>query len=89
MRHTYTAHLIADALLAEPQRQHWGLDLMRRTGLESGALYPVLHRMLAAGWLADEREKPRPEARPPRRYYRITPEGRAALNDYVGKAKRA
>lgn len=39
------------ALLAEPDEQRYGLDLMRLTGLPSGTLYPVLHRLQGpAGW---------------------------------------
>lgn len=75
------------ALLAELDEQRYGLDLMRLTGLPSGTLYPVLHRLSAAGWLDADWEAIDPVAagRPARRYYRLTAVGvtqaRQALAD--------
>jgi DNA-binding PadR family transcriptional regulator len=44
-----------------------------------GQLYPVLHRMEEAGWLAAEWE---PQgSKPPRKVYRLTEEGTAALSE--------
>ncbi|MEV0002966.1 PadR family transcriptional regulator [Micromonospora sp. NPDC050980] len=65
------------ALLAEPDAPRYGLDLMRLTGLPSGTLYPVLHRLRSAAWLAADWEDVDPVAagRPARRYYRLTGEG--------------
>ncbi|MEU1364410.1 PadR family transcriptional regulator, partial [Micromonospora zamorensis] len=51
MRMTIPVAKVLAALLAEPDEQRYGLDLMRLTGLPSGTLYPVLHRLSAAGWL--------------------------------------
>src|SRR5690349_12515083 len=52
---------------------------MRATGHPSGALYPMLTRLLAAGWLEAHWEDVDPvaEGRPARRYYRLTPDGLA------------
>ena len=55
--------------------------LQQRGGLvKQGALYPVLRTLSASGLLAS-RVVPS-YAGPPRRYYRITPAGRAALADW-------
>lgn len=50
---------------------------MQATGLASGTLYPLLHRLLEAGWLTARWEEADPAAqgRPARRYYRLTPQG--------------
>lgn len=43
----------------------------------AGTLYPVLHRMESNGWLENYWSD---EGRPRRKYYRITPLGRKALD---------
>ena len=80
MRITIPVAKVLAALLAEPDEQRYGLDLMRLTGLPSGTLYPVLHRLQGAGWLAADWEAIDPVAagRPARRYYRLTAVGRYA-----------
>jgi PadR family transcriptional regulator, regulatory protein PadR len=69
------------ALLADGER--YGVELARQLGAEmalatsEGTLYPLLSRLRRAGWVATTwRESP---AGPPRRYYALTPDGRAAL----------
>ncbi len=77
MRLTIPVAKVLSALLAEPGAPRYGLDLMRLTGLPSGTLYPVLHRLQDAGWLAADWEDVDPvtAGRPARRYYRLTGEG--------------
>ncbi|MCI4061946.1 PadR family transcriptional regulator [Micromonospora sp. R77] len=77
MRITVPVAKVLSALLAEPDSEQYGLDLMRLTGLPSGTLYPVLHRLREAGWLTADWEEVEPSAagRPARRYYRLTAEG--------------
>jgi PadR family transcriptional regulator PadR len=72
------------ALLADGER--YGVELVRQLAAESvlttseGTLYPLLSRLRRAGWVATSwREAP---AGPPRRYYTLTPEGRAALERF-------
>ncbi|WP_433798956.1 PadR family transcriptional regulator [Actinomycetospora sp. CA-084318] len=58
----------------------WGFEIGRATGLKAGTIYPILARLVAAGWVEDVWEDPevgRAEGRPPRRYYRLTTTGRA------------
>ncbi|MEU5940396.1 PadR family transcriptional regulator [Micromonospora sp. NPDC047548] len=77
MRMTIPVAKVLSALLAEPGTERYGLDLMKLTGLPSGTLYPVLHRLQDAGWLAADWEEvdPAVAGRPARRYYRLTAEG--------------
>ena len=62
-------------------REHaWGFEIGRATGLKAGTIYPILARLVAAGWVEDAWEDPelgRAGGRPPRRYYRLTTTGRA------------
>ena len=56
----------------------YGLDLMTATDLPSGTVYPQLGRLEARGLVQAEWESDdvaRKEARPKRRYYRITEAG--------------
>ena len=70
---------VLTVLLEDPQVGRYGLELMRATGQPSGTLYPILTRLLAAGWVGAEWEDvdPTVEGRPARRYYRLTPDGLA------------
>lgn len=77
MRMTIPVAKVLAALLVDPDQERYGLDLMKLTGLPSGTLYPVLHRLRAAGWVTADWEEIDPAAagRPARRYYRLTAEG--------------
>lgn len=67
--------------LAERQRKwSYGLEIAAATGLASGSLYPILIRMADRGQLESRWLEPERVGRPPRHAYRITGEGRAALN---------
>jgi PadR family transcriptional regulator len=60
----------------------YGLDLVTRTGMPSGTIYPTLARLkksgLVLGRWEDQRVAER-EGRPRRRYYTLTAEGADAL----------
>jgi DNA-binding PadR family transcriptional regulator len=77
----YTATLVLQAL----HRGHrYGFDIMRITGLPSGTVYPLLRRLegnalVTSDW--EDEDRARDDARPARRYYRITPLGAAALDE--------
>lgn len=89
MRKTYSLMQVALALMEDPLGRHWGYDLMKRARVRSGVLYPVLQRMLAAGWLSDGWEDPAEVEgrRPPRRYYRLTDRGRRELGAVLESAQ--
>ena len=80
IRITTSVIKVIAALLADVDADRYGLDLMRDTGLASGTLYPILNRLEGAGWLEAHWEDVDPvaEARPARRYYRLTPTGATA-----------
>lgn len=57
----------------------YGLAIMRKTGLKSGTVYPILRRMESAGWVSGKREECDPETRrPARRLYELTAKAPAA-----------
>ncbi len=60
----------------------YGFDIMEETGLSSGTIYPALDRLESLGFARSKWEDARiaqVEKRPPRRYYRITPDGARGL----------
>src|SRR4051794_511042 len=73
---------VMEALLDRADDGHYGYDLIRRTGLKSGTLYPILARLEAAGLVSSDWETNDPAGlgRPRRRFYRLTVDG-------VGQAK--
>lgn len=82
--------LVLLALLDGAEEDLYGYQIAKRLGrdggpvslVKQGALYPVLRTLSAAGLLAS-RVVPS-YAGPPRRYYRITAAGRAALAQWRG-----
>lgn len=80
---TYPTALVLQALA---NGFHHGFDIMDATGLPSGTVYPILRRLDREGLLISAWEKAataQREARPPRRYYDITPDGTRMLADAV------
>jgi PadR family transcriptional regulator len=80
LRMTVGVLAVLGALLEWPDAELYGLEIVRASGIEPGTIYPILQRLRAAGWVSDRWEDPEPardEGRPPRRYYRLTAEGRA------------
>lgn len=74
--------------MEDPEGHHWGYDLTKRAGVRSGVLYPTLRRMEVEGWVDDGWEDPEAvSGRPPRRYYQLTGEGRAALGGMIEQAR--
>jgi PadR family transcriptional regulator PadR len=72
-----------------PTDRHWGYNLSKESGVRSGVLYPILHRMLEEGWLEDgwETLDSVSEKRPARRYYELTADGRRELGLLLGAAR--
>lgn len=63
--------------LDDVNEPRYGFELMQRTQLPSGTIYPILARLEGAGWLQSDWEDvdPTQARRPARRHYRITAEG--------------
>ena len=82
--------LVLLAILASTAEDLYGYEIAKRLQkanegealFKEGTVYPVL-RTLAAGGLLTSRVVPSYSG-PPRRYYRITDEGRAMLRDWSG-----
>jgi len=82
--------LVLLAILERAEEDLYGYQIAKRLQeqgdagslVKQGALYPVLRTLSAAGLLAS-RVVPS-YAGPPRRYYRITPAGRATLGQWLG-----
>src|SRR5262245_33078416 len=94
-RMTIPTQLVLQALLAEPSRELYGVEIGQAAGLPSGTIHPILARLEAIGWLRSRWEDvdPRTEGRPARRYYHLTTEGielaRGALARAASGAARA
>lgn len=67
----------------------FGLDMIRELArhgydLSPGTLYPILHKLTAAGYLEQELQVVGGKQR---KYYRVTPTGRAALAEAMVKVR--
>ena len=82
--------LVLQALLREPGRELYGLELSEETGLQPGTAYPILLRLEHEGWVTSRWEDvdPRAEKRPARRYYRLTAGGAAEASTALTSARR-
>jgi PadR family transcriptional regulator PadR len=76
-RMTIPTQLMLRALLEDPTREMYGLQICTAAGLPSGTIHPILARFERIGWLESwwEDASPQEEGRPRRRYYRLTADG--------------
>jgi PadR family transcriptional regulator, regulatory protein PadR len=76
------------AFLEHPTHDQYGFGLMKRTGVKSGSLYPILDRLERAGWAESRKEDidEKVAGRPQRTLYRMTAlgqtEARHAVADF-------
>lgn len=66
----------------------YGLDLVERTGLSSGTVYPVLGRLRRRGWIEgiwEDQAVADADGRPRRKYYRLTSRGAEVLESEVAR----
>ena len=78
---SFTGLFILQALA---QGYRFGFDIMEVTKLPSGTIYPALRRLEALELVTSDWEKnlqARKEGRPRRRYYELTPAGKAQLRE--------
>ncbi|MGJ6960362.1 PadR family transcriptional regulator [Streptosporangium sp. G11] len=70
---TLPTQLVLRAMLEDPTRELYGLEICRAAGLASGTIHPILARLEGIGWLESRFEEvdPREQGRPRRRYYRF------------------
>lgn len=85
---TVQTQAVLHAFLADPAIELYGLEIAERTSLMPGTTYPILVRLLAAGWITDRWENldPHEEQRPRRRYYKLTDEGAFAAREALRSA---
>lgn len=84
-----TVALVLMGTLARARRPMYGYQIAKSLeersvgalGGKQSALYPVLRNLEAAGLLSSEVEPS--VSGPPRRYYQITPDGRAVLREWI------
>lgn len=90
LRMTTPRLLVLAAVLDDPDRERYGLDLAGEAGLEPGTIYPILVAFENAGWLSSRTEEidVHAEGRPRRRYYRLTSAGADAARVAVAKASQ-
>lgn len=64
-------------LYDNPAEPYYGYDIIDRTGIKAGTLYPILARLEAAGWIKSRWEKidPKKEKRPKRKLFKLTSKG--------------
>ena len=76
------SHTAAMILQAIDNGCVYGYNVMERTGLPSGTVYPALRRLEEDGLIRSQHERQSiadAERRPPRKYYKLTAAGRATL----------
>lgn len=80
-------------LMAMRSRDRYGLEfveaLRRLAGIDlpEGTIYPLLIRLIKDGWAQAYWSEPT-ETDPPRKYYRVTPAGEAAIAAMLGRWRR-
>ncbi|MER6171343.1 helix-turn-helix transcriptional regulator [Streptosporangium sp. NPDC001681] len=74
---TLPTQLVLRAMLEDPTREMYGLEICAVAGLASGTIHPILARMEGIGWLESRWEEgdPHDQGRPRRRYYRFASDG--------------
>lgn len=87
-RMTQTTQAVLRAMLEDPSKDMYGLEICVATGLPSGTVHPILARFESLGWLdsAWEQVDPREEGRPRRRYYRLNTNGVSLARDALARA---
>ena len=69
----------------------YGFDIMDVTGLPSGTVYPALRRLEKAGAVEsrwEDEATAHKDQRPARKYYKLTPTGKAALSEAISRYRR-
>src|SRR3954451_8616789 len=76
-RMTIPTQRVLRALLAEPTRERYGVEITTGASLPSGTIHPILARLEGVRWIESRWESidPLEQGRPARRYYRLTASG--------------
>ncbi len=86
---TIPTQLVLRALLEEPDRELYGVEIGAAAGLPSGTVHPILARLEGVGWLESRWEDVdvRAAGRPARRYYRLTADGIVRAGAALARAR--
>ena len=78
------------ALLEDPARELYGIEIGAAAGLPSGTIHPILARLEGLRWVESRWEDidTRTEGRPARRYYRLTTTGVESARLALARAYR-
>jgi PadR family transcriptional regulator PadR len=89
-RMTIPTQRVLEALLVDPQRELYGLEIGEAAALRSGTVHPILARLEGVGWLTSRWEDidASEEGRPARRYYVLTAAGVQAARAALARAYR-
>lgn len=74
MRITVPTVKVLRVLLADPHAAFWGLEIVKKTDLLTGTVYPIMDRLESLGWVTSEWEADNDRNGPRRRYYKLRPE---------------
>lgn len=91
-RMTLQTQLVLRALLEDPAKERYGLELCELAGLPSGTVYPILARLEQVGWVDSVWEDPTAYengVRPRRRFYRITQDGAVQARESLASVYQA
>src|ERR1700709_1724035 len=77
LNYSHQTNRLLAAMLEEPLAWRYGYELLKKTGLQSGTLYPLLMRLCDQGLLEAQWREPEKTGKPPRHVYRLTPTGLA------------
>lgn len=85
---TLPTQLVLRALMDDPTREMYGLEICAAAGLPSGTIHPILARLEKVGWLRSRWEQidPSGEGRPRRRYYGLEPNSIAQVQAALHRA---
>lgn len=73
--------MVLGLFIREPAIERYGLEVIEATGMKSGSLYPILHRLESRGFLLSSWEDPASAIaaqRRPRRRYRLATDSTVA-----------
>jgi PadR family transcriptional regulator, regulatory protein PadR len=91
LRMTIPTQRVLEALLEDPVRELYGIEIGSAADLRSGTVHPILARLERVRWLTSRWEEidASVEGRPARRYYALTAEGVQAARAALARAYRS
>jgi DNA-binding PadR family transcriptional regulator len=85
---TLPTQSVLRALVENPSREQYGLEICANAGLQSGTTHPILANLERIGWLESRWEDANPAelGRPLRRYYRLSQDGAVLARRALARA---